>query len=396
MIEFIGILLAFILIFLLTAKRVNLGPTLLLASLILGLTSGLTPRGFLEVARLTVTDYTTYELLFSIGLISVLGNCLKETGLMVELIENLKGYFSSRFLIALIPALFGLLPMPGGALMSAPFNEREVNRLGLRPEEKTFVNLWFRHVWFFASPISSSTILISRLVGVNIYRFLLSVLPLYFLLAFVGYLFSIRKIREDPPEEKHGSSISAIIKGFLPIILAILLNILGVPLPIAILAGVLVVLSMGGLGFRRSIAAIWRGVPWGILLALVGIMFFRYTIKEAGSVTLLFTALREAGIPALVLATVFPFLMGLISGAPSSGIGIGVPLVLPLFSEPSLTVLGLIYFSIVTGYLLSPLHLCLVLTNAYYKSDLGKVYRILAPSILTLYATGLLYFLPRL
>ncbi|MCD6263557.1 DUF401 family protein, partial [Candidatus Bathyarchaeota archaeon] len=315
---------------------------------------------------------------------------------MVELIENLKGYFSSRFLIALIPALFGLLPMPGGALMSAPFNEREVNRLGLRPEEKTFVNLWFRHVWFFASPISSSTILISRLVGVNIYSFLLSILPLYFLLAFVGYLFSIRKIRENPPEEKHGSSISAIIKGFLPIILAILLNILGVPLPIAILAGVLVVLSMGGLGFRRSIAAIWRGVPWGILLALVGIMFFRYTIKEAGSVTLLFTALREAGVPALVLATVFPFLMGLISGAPSSGIGIGVPLVLPLFSEPSLTVLGLIYFSIVTGYLLSPLHLCLVLTNAYYKSDLGKVYRILAPSILTLYATGLLYFLPRL
>jgi len=289
-IEFIGILLAFILIFLLTVKRVNLGPTLLLASLILGLTSGLNLRGFLEVARLTVTDYTTYELLFSIGLISILGNCLKETGLMVELIENLKGYFSSRFLIALIPALFGLLP----------------------------------------------------------------------------------------------------------IILAILLNILGVPLPIAILAGVLVVLSMGGLGFRRSIAAIWRGVPWGILLALVGIMFFRYTIKEAGSVTLLFMGLREAGVPVLVLATVFPFLMGLISGAPSSGIGIGVPLVLPLFSEPSLTVLGLIYFSIVTGYLLSPLHLCLVLTNAYYKSDLGKVYRILAPSILTLYATGLLYFLPRL
>ena len=95
MIEFIGILLAFILIFLLTAKRVNLGPTLLLASLILGLTSGLNLRGFLEVARLTVTDYTTYELLFSIGLISILGNCLKETGLMVELIENLKGYFSS-------------------------------------------------------------------------------------------------------------------------------------------------------------------------------------------------------------------------------------------------------------------------------------------------------------
>ncbi|MFB0543761.1 MAG: DUF401 family protein, partial [Candidatus Bathyarchaeia archaeon] len=113
-------------------------------------------------------------------------------------------------------------------------------------------------------------------------------------------------------------------------------------------------------------------------------------------VTLLFTGLRDIGVPVLAFFTVFPFLIGFISGAPSSGIGIGLPLILPLCSSPSLTNLGLIYFSIVMGYMLSPLHLCLVLTNSYYKSDLGKVYRILTPSILALYAIGLPYFLLRL
>lgn len=394
MIEYIGVLVAFAFIFLLTLKRVNMGLTLLLASLILGIASGLTLQGFLDVVRLTVTDYTTYELLLSVGFISILGNCLKETGLMVEMIESLRGYLSSRVLVALIPALFGLLPMPGGALMSAPFNEGEADRLGLMAEEKTFVNVWFRHVWFFASPISSTTILFSRLARVNLYSFLLSVSPLYFLTALVGYLFSIRRVR-GVEKEQRGSSPSALLKGFLPIALIVLLNILGVPLPVAILVGIILVLSMRWMGLRRSVTTIWRGVPWTILSALAGIMFFRYTIKGAGWVTLLFSGLRDAGVPILAFFTVFPFLIGFISGAPATGIGIGLPLVLPLFSS-SLTNLGLIYFSIIAGYLLSPLHLCLVLTNSYYKSDLGKVYRILTPSILALYAIGLPYFLLRL
>ena len=395
MIEFIGILVAFALIFLLTLKRVNMGLTLLLASLTLGLASGLTPKGFLDVARFTVVDYTTHELLLSVGFISILGNCLKETGIMVELIESLRGYLSSRFLLALIPALFGLLPMPGGALMSAPFNEVDADRLGLRAEEKTFVNIWFRHIWFFASPISSTTILISRLAGVNLYRFLLSLLPLYFLTALVGYFFSIRGFRSIAGE-RCDTSASALAKGFLPIVIIVLLNIIGVPLPAAILIGILLVLSLGGVGLRRSASMIWSGIPWEILSTLAGVMFFRYMIKEAGSVTLLFSGLRDAGFPVIVLATVFPFLIGLISGTPSAGIGIGVPLIFPLFSNPTLPFLGLIYFSIVMGYLMSPLHLCLILTNSYYQSYLGKVYRILTPSILTLYTLGLFYFLPQL
>jgi len=73
-----------------------------------------------------------------------------------------------------------------------------------------------------------------------------------------------------------------------------------------------------------------------------------------------------------------------------------VPLIMPLFASQTLSILGVIYLSIITGYMLSPLHLCLLLTNSYYKSNLEKVYRMLTPSTLIVYAIGLLYFFPQL
>ena len=394
MIEFLGVLATFVVIFILALKKVNLGLVLLLASLILGLTAGLPLQGFLEVTRLTLTDYTTYELILSVGFISILGNCLKETGLMVKLIESLTGILSSRWLVALIPPLFGLLPMPGGALMSAPFNEGEANRLGMNAEEKTFVNVWFRHVWFFALPISTSLIMLSRVAKVDLYAFILLLFPLFFPMALVGYLFSIRG--KASAKDQRRASASALVKGLLPIFSVVLLNILGIPLPAAILVGIILVLIEGRMGFSRSASTVLHGVHWDILAALAGVMFFRYMIKESGSVILLFSGLRDAGVPLLVLATVFPFLIGFISGAPTNGIGIGVPLIMPLFASQTLSILGVVYLSIIMGYMLSPLHLCLLLTNSYYKSNLEKVYRMLAPSTLIVYAIGLLYFFPQL
>ena len=395
MIEVLGVLLAFALIFPLTLKRVNLGFVLLLASLVLGVTSGLDLGGFMHVAWLTFTDYTTYELVLSVALISALGNCLKETNIMTNLIENLRGFCSSRLLIAVIPVVFGLLPMPGGALMSAPFNQGEADRLGLKPEEKTYVNVWFRHVWFWASPVSSTTILISRLANVNLYQFLLVLCPLSVVMAVIGFFFSLRKLK-DPLGERCRPSYSVITKGLGPIALAIVLNIFGVPLPLAITTAIVLVLMEARFGLKASAGAIWRGMNWDILSALVGVMFFRYMISVTGSVTSLFMSLKQAGVPIMLLATVFPLLIGFISGTPQSGIGIGVPLVLPLFTSPTLIILALIWLSIAIGYMMSPLHLCLVLTNSYYKSDLGKVYPTLVPSLLILYAAGLALFYFRL
>ena len=104
---------------------------------------------------------------------------LKETQLILDMIEELKKTLPRKALVALIPAIFGTLPMPGGALISAPIIDNEAEELGLTPEKKTFVNLWFRHLSLFVIPLSSSLILASKFANVSIYNLILFQVPIF-------------------------------------------------------------------------------------------------------------------------------------------------------------------------------------------------------------------------
>jgi len=98
------------------------------------------------------------------------------------------------------------------------------------------------------------------------------------------------------------------------------------------------------------------------------------------------------GVPLIVLFVVPPLLVGSISGTASMGAAIVLPLLLP-FCGASVHLVSVIYAGVIAGYMASPLHLCLILTNSYYKSELGRVYRYLVPSMALLYVVAVVYHL---
>ena len=134
-----------------------------LASLIIGLTSGESVMIFFRVFATTLSSFNTWNLVSAVALISILGYVLKETGLMIIFVEGLRMILPSKIMMVIIPAVFGFLSIPGGALMSAPFIEPEAKRLGLESEAKTYYNVWFRHLLYWISPITSSTIMATML-----------------------------------------------------------------------------------------------------------------------------------------------------------------------------------------------------------------------------------------
>ena len=150
MIEVAGVIAAFAMIFILRARGIQFYAAITVAAIIIGLTFGGPPATIFEVLLTTLTEPSTWTLCIAVALISVLGYALKETGLMVRFIEGLSTVLPGSVLLATIPALFGFLSMPGGALMSAPFIEPEADRLGLRPEHKTYFNVWFRHLLYLS------------------------------------------------------------------------------------------------------------------------------------------------------------------------------------------------------------------------------------------------------
>ncbi len=190
MLEIIGLLAAFIGIFVLRAKNVDFYIAITLAALIIGVTSGAPIRIMFDVLIHTLSAYNTWNLVSAVALITVLGYALNETGLMVSFIEGLSNILPGNILLATIPALFGFLSMPGGALMSAPFIEPEANKLGLKPEHMTYYNVWFRHLLYWVNPITSSTIMAVSLSGIPINTWLRVQAPLFFVMTAIGFIAS--------------------------------------------------------------------------------------------------------------------------------------------------------------------------------------------------------------
>jgi len=170
MLNLLGVILAFIVIIILIRKKLNFGLSLFIGSLIVGVFSlqVISPIDILK-AIIEASFYSfdtqqimteTLELALLMTLIFILAKSMQETGAITKLIDSLRTIFSKGGTLGVIPAVYGLMPVPGGALFSAPLVDKEGDKYGLQKDQKNFLNIWFRHVWFPIYPISSAMILI--------------------------------------------------------------------------------------------------------------------------------------------------------------------------------------------------------------------------------------------
>jgi len=106
-------------------------------------------------------------------------------GASQKLIEGLT-FFSPSVAALLTPAIIGLLPMPGGAYVSAVILNELYETLRLSAESKTFINYWFRHIWITIWPLYQSVILASGLLGISIGKISILNLPIMLAATLVG------------------------------------------------------------------------------------------------------------------------------------------------------------------------------------------------------------------
>jgi hypothetical protein len=183
------------------------------------------------------------------------------------------------------------------------------------------------------------------------------------------------------------------VKGVVPILVSVALTIVGVDAWIGLSAGILLTLLLGGMPPAKYVESFVKGVGWEVVLSVVATLYLRDMAIASGSVASLFESILGSGVPLLAIIIVVPLLIGAISGTPAMGIGISFPILLPLFGGPNIHLTSIIFLGLTSAYLTSPIHLCLVLSNNYFKSDLNKVIRYLAPSCAALFAVGVFYHL---
>ena len=124
------ILLVFILILLIIKRKWDLGHAFVLGALSLGVVFAMGPLSIAGSALASMRHPKTLSLTIVVSLILVLSHSLEKTGQMARMLEAYKGLVRwPKLNLVVFPALIGLLPMPGGAIFSAPM----VKTIGRNP-----------------------------------------------------------------------------------------------------------------------------------------------------------------------------------------------------------------------------------------------------------------------
>jgi hypothetical protein len=331
----------------------------------------------------------------------LLSQLYKETKLINVLSDSLSGLIRiSKLILSVLPAVIGLMPVAGGALMSAPMVETEAKKLKLSREKKTYVNLWFRHTIFPIYPVSQLLILTATLTETSLFSIIYRQIAVVVAMIAIGYFIGFWKVQklknqiEDDYVAKNESYLKNFLFYFSPIFITIfLVAALNVNVAVSAFIGVLVLAFISKLSLQKLSGILEDWSLYEITLAAFGAFFLRNVTINSGVSDILSGALAHGNFDEALLLFLLPALLALIVGSPSGSIAISVPILAEIVHFTSKTA-SLLYMSAYLGYLSSPTHLCLVLTAEYFKCSLNKVYKYLIPStILSMIVTFLVYFL---
>ena len=144
MIELLKLGLVLFLLIFLIKKKVPVGISLFSGGILVGLLFQMPDSLILKESASAAVDGQTLRLLILVILIVFLGNLLRLIENLRDLTKALESLVKdTKVVLMMLPAVIGFLPMPGGALLSAPMVEEVGTRKGLSPEMKTAMGLTF-------------------------------------------------------------------------------------------------------------------------------------------------------------------------------------------------------------------------------------------------------------
>jgi len=407
MLNVLGVVVAFVVIILLINKKFNFGVSLILGSLILGIFSLQTielvdiPKAFIEASIYSFNDQQivteTIELVFLLMLIYILAKCMQETEAIKKLIDSLRTFFSKGGTLGVIPAVYGLMPVPGGALFSAPMISEEGKKYLLKKNQKNFLNVWFRHIWFPIYPISSAMILIcsEKFSNINIYHLILVNIPAFIASIIIGIIYLKKFIKkasiQQTKSEKNYTGLIYLLPPIVPLFFYGVLQFFDFPQIRSFLIGVvfsiIFLYFLIKISFKEYIQIIKKSITWKLALAIFGIMIFREMFDVSKANILIADMIGRLPFPALLIIIVIPLLLGLLTGYNLGAIALSYFLVEPFFPFTGINIIGLtsiIFISSLVGYLISPIHLCNVLSSEYLKTDTTRMYKMYIPAAISL------------
>jgi integral membrane protein (TIGR00529 family) len=327
-----------------------------------------------------VFDPSTLQLMGVITLIEMLTIFLQLTGSLQRILNALRKVFAdSRVLIALVPTLLGLFPVPGGAMLSAPMVGVYGDEIGIQANRKSAINLFFRHIWDQVFPFKPHLILGAAVLNIPLFTLIGWHLPVTLLSVLVGYWYFIGRYPRpevlSEGQENSAGGRALWIEG-MPLLLPLLLGLgFRIDFVYAMAVGLVFGFITQPLSGDLLGKVFKKGVRVQLILLIAAVMIFKVALENSGLLKTVSQALPGYGIPLAFLALALPLAISTATGIELVAVGMAYPMLVGLVPEGSSAIPYILVMMTANaiGQTHSPVHICMVVGNEYFGARLGKV-----------------------
>jgi uncharacterized protein len=391
--DLVKVSLIFALILILLRRKLNIGMVMSIAASALFLLYQMSPSSILRTCRDAVLNEVTIKLVLALSFIRMFELILREHNVLTEMMAAAKAILRNRKLVTVsMPILIGLIPSVGGAYFSAPMVAEATHDIRMSPEEKGFVNYWFRHPWEYILPLYPGILLAAAISGVELHRLITANLSYAVLILITGFIFSMNGLRGPVTSPERLSTKG--LWSFAPIFTVVVLVLFAhIELQYALIALVLLLFLYYRYPMKSIFEAFRHGFALDVIILILGVMFFKEAMESSGAVKNLSTFFIEEGIPSAPVLFLLPFITGLITGLTLGFVGSTFPLISHIAGQTSIGAISFAFAGGFLGVLLSPVHICLVLTREYFKADLWGMYKMMLPGCLIIFGVAVIQYL---
>lgn len=375
------LIIAMAIIILMLRRHIPIGPCMLTGGLFIWLMKTPELHYLTQAFSETLSLPRTYDIIFALYFVMCLEIELRTSGALAGMVHALQRIFSSnRVTLAVMPAFLGLLPSLGGARFSAPIVEEASKGLGLTSDHQSAINFWFRHIFEFSSPIIPGMIMACNIAGVAYSEFITHLCWLTVLMFSVGWFVLIRPIKTDSIKENAGSqaadeqgwqdlwlSLSPVILTFVLVVFFNMNASVGMGV---VTAGLFIVLHFT----KREVSlkeVVVGAIDMKMFFNVLCILYFIQILTVTQVLQEIVTAFQSSPLPVPVIIACVSFIIGVLTGMSQGHVAIIMPIIAAM-QTGSLNLAGVAMAFGVAGQMLTPTHMCLVVTVDYFKANFFK------------------------
>ncbi len=406
MTQLFALLASYLLIPILIRRKVKLSHTLLITAVCLGVLSGIGIDSLKEIFTGLWTNPSSLNTILVVAMVSILGGLMNHYGLLGRIVASLQAITQSKKIsMVAIPALIGVLIIPGGAMLSAPFVDSIGQEVGMKPARRAAVNLVFRHLAMFLMPYSTSLLVVgAALPQIDIYKMISLNLAMVVSMLAIGNYLLMRDVpgKKATPGDGRQARLFKLVPELLlyssPIYICVLINLIfGWPFSLAMVASLGAVFLLSDK--RDFLKVCIKSFNGNVVLIVAVVLIMKDIILNMEGLMALLRSLFSLGngtVTAVAVIFLTSLLIGYATGYSVAALAVTLPMISELgASLPMLHVFAYFAFgSSFVGYFFSPLHLCQAFTlqiMGVTTSELYREYKRYAPLLLiALLTSGIL------